>query len=102
MHSKEKKDPNSPWNKKLGTVMNHSVPLLLLTIDYFLAYHVIVKRHIKISGVVLLAYGIVNLSFTWAGKPIYSLIDNSFKGYILLILAGGFTLLLHYILAILT
>ena len=82
--------------------MNHSVPLFLLTIDYFLVYHVIVKRHIKISGVVLFAYGIVNLSFTWAGKPIYKSIDNSLKGYIFLLLAGVFTLLLHYILAILT
>jgi len=82
--------------------MNHSVPLFLLTIDYFLVYHVIIKRHIKILGVVLLAYGIINLSFTWAGKPIYEPIDNSLKGYIFLILGGVFTLLLHYILATLT
>lgn len=102
LYSKEESDPNSPWNKRLGTVMNHTVPLFLLTIDYFLVYHVIVKRHIKISCVVSLTYGIVNLSFTWAGKPVYKPIDNSFKGYVLLIMAFVFILLLHYILAILT
>lgn len=82
--------------------MNHSMPLILLTIDYFLVYHVIVKRHIKISGAILLAYGIVNVSFIWAGKPVYEPINNSLKGYLFLILGGSFTLLLHYILAILT
>lgn len=78
------------------------MPLLLLTIDYFLVYHVIIKRHIKISGAILLAYGIVNISFIWAGKPVYEPVNNSLKGYLLLILAGAFTLLIHYILAILT
>ena len=63
--------PNSPWNKKLGSIINHSVPLILLTIDYFLVFHVVVKRHIRISAVVLLAYAVVNLSFSWAGKPVY-------------------------------
>ncbi len=82
--------------------MNHSMPLILLTIDYFLVYHVIVKRHIKISGSVLLAYGIVNVSFIWAGKPVYKPINNSLTGYLFLILGGIFTLLIHYILAILT
>ena len=82
--------------------MNHSVPLFLLTIDYFLVYHVIIKRHIIIFGIIILAYGMILQIFIWAGKPIYESIDNSIKGKCLKLAFWFCPLMLHDILGTLT
>ena len=68
--------PNSKLLSKMTLVLDHFLPLLLLLIDYlFLSNPVFLRRHAYVVASLLLLYLPINMYFSVAGKPPYSMID---------------------------
>jgi hypothetical protein len=66
--------PNFTENKShmLGLVLDHSVPVSLLLIDFiFFNANPIVMRHLGIVGVVAISYLVTNMTFALTSGPVY-------------------------------
>ena len=81
-------------NRKISMAMDHSVPLFLLLIEYFLANTAFLKKHVYAVCFLILLYLPINLYYSIIGKPPYAIMDwASLTGFILPIaFAGGFIL----------
>lgn len=59
------------WRKKTNLIMDHTVPLIALTIEYFLANPVFIKRHIYAIFFIILLYITIYMVYIISGNPPY-------------------------------
>ena len=71
------------WYRDIYT---HSVPFVLMIIEFFMNRMCIVVKHLKLTFIFVIYYGFINLFFTLiTGKPVYSLLDyKDFKSVLFL------------------
>lgn len=73
----------------LGLKLHHSLPLLLLSIDYSISALPFIRRHITLVMPICFCYLLLNFTLTISlGKPIYDIIDwRTLRSYVIIVLA---------------
>lgn len=65
----------SSWIRKTNLIMDHTIPIIALVLEYFLANPVFIKRHIYAILSIILIYLPVYMYFIFTGNPPYPQID---------------------------
>jgi hypothetical protein len=79
----------SSWIKKTNLIMDHTIPIIALLLDYFLANPVFIKRHIYAVLIIIIIYLPIYMYFIFTGNPPYPQIDlNSAKNFFYTLLFG--------------
>ena len=101
-----RKDANTlsvDWKVQTNLVMDHVVPIMALTCEFFLSYQPILKRHAFILLIIMTSYLLFNIGYTIAGKPPYDVNEwHTFIGALTCLGTFAMGLVLFYLLEMAT
>jgi len=61
----------SSWRTKTNLIMDHTIPIIALIFEYFLANPVFIKRHLYAILILILIYLPIYMYFIFSGNPPY-------------------------------